>query len=270
MKKALILSVTLFLLLLPASRPLKATPYLDSYFDEITAGDNCTLVNTPAEADATHVYTLNPDYTKLLAVEYPAFWERQARCDELQFHVDHNTPKARLSSWLLTTAQSWLQNISTSHYKNQTVSTSRDEWFFINESGAHRIPDILTGWSWGLLGEDYLKISPRLTDSFYNSVTIGSPLQFNDGQYAEKIRAIWKNGDRNFDTLPTRLGTSLSGYTYGYPKLFTSCPSSCGSPTDRHCGNLLDWRWFQSNQGYRTCPDQNDLDAWRYGSSETF
>ncbi len=47
---------------------------------------DCILVDTPSEADATHVYTLNPNFTRQMNTAYMRYFGRNARCDELQFH----------------------------------------------------------------------------------------------------------------------------------------------------------------------------------------
>jgi len=231
---------------------------------------DCTMVTTRAEADGTHVYTVNPDHTYNLNAQYFLYWSRNARCDELQFHVDHNTTISRLKTWLGSVATGWYQNIGTTHFKNSTISTLRHEWFFVKDNQIHRIPDLLTALSWGLLDDDRFSVPAPLTDTFYNNVSVGTPLNFNDGPNAAKIRAIWKNGNRDFTSLPARLAAEISAYTYGYSKIFSSCPSSCLNPTDRSCGALMDWRWTYSNAGYQSCPVGGlELD-WRMENSETF
>ncbi|MDD5342466.1 MAG: hypothetical protein PHI73_03985 [Patescibacteria group bacterium] len=270
MKKVLIPALILFFGLTLAWQTDAATWQDKYHFPEPYMAGGCIMVNLRSEADATHVYTLNPDNTYYLNYEYRQRWSRNARCDELQFHVDHNTTRERLVSWLNSVASDWYKNIGSSHFKNQTVSTTKNEWFYIDSAGAHRIPDWLTSLSWGLLIQDKLTIEATMTGLFYKNVTIAPPLQFNDGQYASKITAIWKNGDRDFSTLPVRLADVLEGYTYGYPKIFTSCPSPCGSPTDRNCGSLLDWRWTYSNLNFGTCPASDKIEDWRNGDTEAF
>lgn len=272
MKKNILFSVLAVTLFLLSGKPSAASTWKSPYppfTDDLTAGwnSNCILVNTPSEADATHVYTLNPDNTIQINQSYYTKWERNARCDEIQFHVDHNTPITRLNSWLDSVAYGWYANIGNTHFKNQTVSTSRHEWFYVDQSGIHRIPDILTAWSWGLLMEDRISIYSGHTDAFYKYAPLGAPLKFSEGRYVNKIHDIWKEEDRNFSTLPSRLASSIRNNTYGYSKIFSSCPSNCGSDTDRFCGNLLDWRWYQSNPGYYSCPTREELTEWRNDDS---
>jgi len=143
MKKIIVISaVAVFLFVLSAHSSAASTwksPYAP-FTDDLKAG-NCTLVNTVAEKDSTHVYTLNPDNTYNLNWAYWERWRRNARCDELQFHVDHSTPISRLNSWLDEVAYGWYADIGNTHFKGQTVSTSRHEWFFVDQNGIHRIPD---------------------------------------------------------------------------------------------------------------------------------
>lgn len=210
----------------------------------------CTLVNTRSEADASHVYTLNPDHTIKLNDAYYAVWSRNARCDELQFHVDHSTSLLRLTQWLAAEARSWSENIRGSHLNNQTVSTPRREWFFIQNGVARRIPDILTGWSSGLLVGDRYSIYDG--DYFYAHVTIGSPLRFSEGRYADEIHGIWKEGNNDFSMFPTKLASQIDYYhtTSGYGNIFTSCSYNINFPGDPMAA-LLDWSWMQRNPG---CP----------------
>jgi hypothetical protein len=241
--------------LFPLFQPAQANTWKSPsypYTDDLVVG-NCTLVDTLAEADDTHVYTLNPDNTTQLNRAYYEHWDRNARCDELQFHVDHNTPISRLTTWLDETTYGWFANIGTSHYKDQTVSTSRHEWFFINESGAHRIPDWLTALSWGLLIDDRMSIYQ--TDAFYKYVTIGAPLQFAEGQFADKINAVWKDEVRDYGNLPARLGEEIKDWTLpernSYMNAFESCEFDLGRRGFNPHDNLLDWSWMLSNPG---CP----------------
>ncbi|XOU94191.1 MAG: hypothetical protein ACNFW9_05095 [Candidatus Kerfeldbacteria bacterium] len=214
----------------------------------IVIGD-CTLIDTLAEADSTHVYTLNPDHTSDLNSRYVSYWSRNARCDELQFHVDHSTSISRLNLWLDGVSKGWLDNIGSTHYNNQTVSTLNHEWFFIENGVARRIPDVLTGWSWGFLVEDRLSIYQ--TQYFYDNVTIGAPVDFNEGQYAEKIHSIWKDDDSDFSFLPARLAEQIQYYydSTGITEsgnLFERCNYGTTTP-----GNpmtiLLDWSWMLNN-----------------------
>lgn len=221
----------------------------------------CTLVTTPAEADSSNVYTLNPDHTILLNNSYFTYWGRNARCDELQFHIDHSTPISRLNSWLNGIALGWYQDIGSTHYANQTVSTSTHEWFFIKDGVARRIPDLLTAWSWGLLLGDRLSIPAAHTTAFYNSVTIGAPVDFSGGQYYKKINSIWLEGDRDYSTLPESMSTIIdkfveSKWAGSDPTdggIFGRCIYRSLSPGDPWAA-LLDWSWMARNVGCALAP----------------
>lgn len=253
-KLSILIFLGAFLLLVPTAN---AGTWLapGSAHDPFIVG-NCTLVNTSSEADSTHVYTLNPDHTKLLDDAYSRYWQRHARCDELQFQIDHNTPLSRLNSWLDGVAKGWYDNIGTTHFNNQTVSTSQHEWFFIKDGVAYRVHDILTGWSWGLLIGDRISIPPQHTQYFYNTVTFGNSLHFSGGTNADKINNIWKNEDRNFSSLPTRLADQITMFhedaraSGGYGSIFEVCTFQSTFPGDPFY-SLLDWSWTQRNPG---CP----------------
>jgi len=252
MKKTLLFTAIAVLGLIVIAQKTDAATYLDPTdpTQSYQAGD-CAMVSTRVEATGGKVYTLNPDHTKLLNTAYHEYWDRNARCDELQFHVDHGTTLARLRTWLGEVAVGWYKNVGATHFKNQTISTSRHEWFYIDEDGAHRIPDWLTALSWGLLIEDRLSIWPVNTNNFYNNVTIAEPLYFSDGHYADKISGIWKNNDRDFSLLPSRLAEEIETVVR-QSNAFTACTFSWysafpGNPWD----NLLDWSWMLHNSG---CP----------------
>lgn len=184
-------------------------------------------------------------------------WDRNARCDELQFHVDHNTPLDRLRSWLGEVARGWYQNIGSTHFKDQTISTSSHEWFLVKDGVLRRIPDWLTAVSWGLLIDDRISIPYQLNTEFYNLVTIGPPLNFGDGPYADKIHAIWKEEDREYPELPSALEYEINRigfWQYSEMRrsgnLFTNCTYQSYYSRDPYA-NLLDWTWMLRNPG---CP----------------
>lgn len=238
------------LALFPAA--VQAGTYLDGQGNPLTVGFNdCIMVDTMAEADTTHIYTLNPDNTNNLDLYYNRYWGRSARCDELQFHIDHNTPIYRLRDWLNGVANSWYQNIGATHYNHQTVSTARHEWFYIDENGAHRIPDWLTAMSWGLLIKDRLSIPIDVTDLFYNNVTFTAPMQFNDGQFADEIYSLWKENNPDYSTLPKTMQTEIDGFIDGSSSMFDAgIFRDCSLAWPRGAyQDLLDWRWMLSNPG---------------------
>lgn len=211
----------------------------------------CVLVDTSSEKDSTHVYTLNPDHVWQLRLLYLTHWNREPRCDELQFHVDHNTTLSRLSTWLRDTAYTWYRQLGSTHFNNQTVSTGKHEWFFVQNGVLRRIPDILTGWSWGLLAEDRLSIPNDHTDYFYAHTMLGSPLNFSGGSYTSTIHSIWKDGNRDYSSLPVKLRESIDTLVSGYADIMNLCGWHGASSTDRSFGDLYDWSWMQRNPG---CP----------------
>ena len=254
MKKIVILSMLVATFCLVA-QPIMACTYREPtypYDYGWKAGD-CTMVYDSAEANSTQLYTLNPDHTYQLNSEYSERWGRNARCDEIQFHVDHNTPISVLSAWLDEVEKERYKNLAATRYNGNTVSTSRHEWYLIQDGVAHRIYDWLTASSWGLLIWDRITIPLRYTGDFYNSATFGDPLDFNDGPYADKIRAIWKEKDRDYSSLPTRLSDEISDFTPGsYFHAFEDCQYGSGyAGGGGAMFNLLDWDWMLTNPG---CP----------------
>lgn len=242
--------------------PVQARTATDDEGAPIVVG-GCTLVTTQAEADATHVYTLNPTHVQRLNYLYFRLWGRNARCDELQFHVLHNTTTTRLRSWLNELAFSRYRSIGTSHLVGTTIGNNG--MYLVKRNGIHKVPDLLTAFSWGLLPEDRFSIPLEQRTTFNAVVTKGAPLAFSKGPYADKIFAIWKNGDRDFSSLPARLAARMENYVNGYPKIMSSCPTSCLSSTDRNCESpFFDWSWTHLNTGYKLCPSGELLDDWRY------
>lgn len=71
MKKYIILSAVIVFTFLLTAQPSEAGTYLNPYTfkDEYAAG-SCVMVNNRTEADANHVYTLNPDHTVNLNTAY--------------------------------------------------------------------------------------------------------------------------------------------------------------------------------------------------------
>lgn len=258
MKKLLLITALVGLGLL-IGQSVKASAWMDpSDPSQPYLAGNCSMRNVRSEALSGGVYTLNPDYTFQLNQAYLEYWNRNARCDELQFHVDHNTTRERLKTWLGSVASTWFLNPGASPYLGQTVSTSRHEWYLITLFGAHRIYDWPTALSHGLLVGDRMSISPALTDSFYANMNFLPPLHFGEGQYADKINDIWKNGDRDYSSLPARLADNIEFFVDGQyytsqpeisrKSVFEGCSYSAMYPGDPY-RNLLDWGWMASNSG---------------------
>lgn len=258
MKKLLILTFIISGCLLLLPNLTKAGTYEDPNDpNEVYKAGECIMVDTRSEADSSHVYTLDPGHTKQCNDKYVNNWRRNARCDELQFHVDHGTSLSRLQSWLVGVAKSWYSDIGTTHFKHQTISTSNTvnhdaAWFYVDADGIHRIYDWLTALSNGLIVGDRLSIPADHTTVFYELVTIGTPLGFNDGQYATKIDTIWHEEDRDFSILPTPMADELNYYVIesSSQSVFEECQLYCRPYVDGHAA-LLDWDWMQRNPG---CP----------------
>lgn len=249
MKKLLVL-VTVLVGLVGVANVTKAATWKDDNLKPITSG-GCTLVDKKSEANKTQVYTLNPDNTVKLGILYLNYWNRDARCDELQFHVDHNTSQARLRQWLMNTVIGWFKNVKTSPLEGKTVSTAKDEWFLIRNGSAQRIPDQPTAFAWGLLIGDRFPIQLDLTNDFYKYVKIGAPLNYNTGAYQQIITSIWRNGSQDYSSLPPRMVEEIK--TFGQ---FKSCVMYYQdvynmSEWDDAYRAFLDWRWKRFNSG---CP----------------
>lgn len=247
MKKPFLLSIiisagVLFLLSNAASADTYRSPYYP-YEKGYKAGD-CIMVDDRSEADATHVYTLNPSHTVNLNNSYYLYWNRNARCDELQFHVDHNTSDKKLRAWLGKKSVAWFKNLKVSPLEGTTISQGTG-WFLIKDGKTRKIPDWLTGLSWGLVIWDKRTIGEPLRAAFTQYVKSGAPLDFNDGPNADKIRTIWKDGDRDFSLLPERLASEITNSL----TFFTECRANLGhgDPRDRP----LNWDWMLRNPG---CP----------------
>lgn len=240
-----------------SAQPAAASAYSTSPYDSSSpytiAG--CTMVNTKAEMDSSHVYTLAPDVLYTLNNSYHELWNRNARCDELQFHASHSTSNERLRVWLIDVAKGWFRNIGSSHFKGQTVSTSRHEIFFIDGNGAHRIYDWPTAMSWGLLIGDRVSISSVLTEPFYDSVKFAAPLSFTDGLYRDAFHDVWRDGERDLTAFPGRMADEIEmlmgdedNVQLTTREVFKDCDYVYSSPGDPY-GALFDWGWMDLNEG---------------------
>lgn len=240
MKKLFLFSAILVGLgLVALAQPAEADTYPSK------AGD-CWLVDQRSEADSTHVYTLNHAHTIELNMLYYENWRRNARCDELQFHVDHNTSKERLDLWLKEVAWGWYQNIGVTHFNHQTVSTSRHEWFYIDESGAHKILDWPTQMSWGMLLGDRISIPTSHTEAFYDYVTIGAPLSYTEGTYFSEVQEIWDGGIvvESSETIPQVLLDEINDLGFGAYGLFLyKYPVQIGTFARGGYAKLLDFNY---------------------------
>ncbi|MBU0706934.1 hypothetical protein KKG41_01020 [Patescibacteria group bacterium] len=251
MKKLIYIIILFFVVVLTPFDSVDASEWTQGN-DYYMAGD-CYMVDTPAEADATHVYTLNPDHTNNLNQAYYNNWQRQARCDELQFHVDHNTTLTRLNTWLREIAIGWYQNIGGSHFEGQTVSTSRHEYFLVQNGVIRRIPDWLTAMSWGLLVKDRLSIPYAHTEVFYSSISLGTPLPYSEGNFVDDMNSIWQEGSRDFSDLPERLGDEIdffARYRSSGGMVFANCAFAYPTayPGNPH-SDLFAWDWMHLNPG---------------------
>lgn len=231
--------------------PAEASTYIENG-QPVRAG-TCKMVNLRSEADATHVYTLNPDHTIKLNQAYVDNWSRNATCSELQFHVDHSTPLVRLGQWLGGVAQGWYANLKNSHFEGQTISTSTHEWFLVKDGELRRIPDWLTALSNGLMIDDRLSIPTSQTNVFYQLTTVGTPVQFSAGQYVNTISDIWETENdiarRNL-IFASDLPSSIKGELDYFDANFQNCQegnSLEGVVLNDPRSVLLDWSWKLHN-----------------------
>lgn len=72
----------------------------------VTEDYGCYISTTTSDANTVKVSRAfgrdseTDKYLSLVLREYTTRWQRQPRCDELQFHLDHATPIATLTKWL--------------------------------------------------------------------------------------------------------------------------------------------------------------------------
>lgn len=223
----------------------RAGYYPDNDGTPLKVGD-CTLVNDKSQASDTQVYTLSPSDVVSIYYKYFQYFRRPARCEELQFHVDHNNSVKKVEKWLLKTVTN---RIKSGYYNGNTVVTkTRSEWFWVENNVAHRIPDWLTGLSNGFIISDHILLSATLSNLFYHNVAIGAPVAFGDGAYADKITSIWKNGDRDYTSLPQRLAEEIS-LRESKSNVFTQCVYRSYYSYDQRYEVSLDWSWMLHNPG---------------------
>lgn len=226
----------------------QAATFDDGVGMPLTAG-TCVMVNTRAEAKRGNaVYTLNPDHTIKLNQAYLSFWGRNARCDELQFHVDRNMKIAKLSSWLNKRAVAWYRDLKNSPYEGRTVSTSRREWFLVQNGQLRHIPDWLTAMSWGLRIPARASIPSRMTDIFYESATVGEPLQYSAGPYWSAIEERRRNGTALPATVPQPVRDEVQAFAQNavFGNIFFLQRYVPRSADDAYA-KLLDWSWVAEN-----------------------
>src|SRR5690606_14393741 len=147
-----------FLLLLSVSIAVWPKTTLAVYVDPVThepiMTNGCVLTPDPAQKNAHTVYTLNISLTQDIDRAYYEWWGRYARCDELQFHAEHNTPWARVNSWLSKTQiQRYKDHVYTGGlFKTHAQGTFSDAkiWRIINGK-RQRVYDWPTQMAWGFL-----------------------------------------------------------------------------------------------------------------------
>lgn len=201
-----------------------------------------------AAAQASCPDVANPDRQTLVNAAYLAIWGRDARCDELAYHVTKETSLKKLRSWLRSRAEAWYADLSAGPLKGQTVSTGRHEWFFVSGGELHRIPDWPTALAWGLLIDDRREIPIGMTDAFYRLAPLGRPLNFSDGPYAAAIHNMWKKRKTLPSSLPPRLKNEISRLSdngsYGNIFLINTYVPRSGNDAS---AKLLDWAWLAGN-----------------------
>lgn len=72
----------------------------------VTSLFSCSFSTTVRDSETLQVPTLfvvgseTDQYLRAVHDAYVAYWDREPRCDEMQFHLDHSTPLDRLTEWL--------------------------------------------------------------------------------------------------------------------------------------------------------------------------
>lgn len=210
MKKLLILLPLFLVAVLVAPKAADAV-YIDSVTHEpitLDYGHNCTLTPNPSEKSSTIVYTLNIALTNRINYEYYKYWGRYARCDELQWHAEHNTEFNRLTRWL---QQVQIQRYNNHEYdglfRTDDIRRGADPvyatWRLINGK-RQRVYDWPTQIAWGYVWEDGRGVPNELIEYFYAAYPEIEPLQYSEGPYIEQFNDAWHNFNPNVD-MPQRL-----------------------------------------------------------------
>lgn len=117
MKKSIILSVGIFAagaFLLSAHVAFSKT-YRNRDGTPMNVG-KCTLVSKRSEANASRVYTKSPSRARAINAQYRKWWDRNASCSELQFHINHKTSISRLTQWLRNALAKRQQKSTETHF----------------------------------------------------------------------------------------------------------------------------------------------------------
>lgn len=187
-------------------------------------------------------------------------WGRDARVDELQFHVDHVASHAVLTAWLEDNPQApctlynaaCRYNVGTEQIDRlagHTVSTDAHEFFFIKDGKRWVIPDFPTMNAWGLLFNDRWSTIGPATAYLKSHYPLGGTLNYADGVYHDEIQTYWSGRDGNAvpETLPEAMQdlfvqTMDSNVIYGDWHWLGVQTSS--SWVGYSYNNLLDWSYL--------------------------
>ncbi|MFA6198280.1 MAG: hypothetical protein WC734_03965 [Patescibacteria group bacterium] len=245
MKKLLVL-FTVLVGLVGLVKPSQAV-----YTDPITREpislyfSKCVLTPDPAQKNATTVYTLNIDMARKIESAYLEWWNRAPRCDEVQYHIEHNTTIIKLSSWLSKVEiQRFKDHTYDGLVKTHAQGTYGDAktWRLINGK-RQRVYDWPTQMAWGFVSADLKPINIQLSNEFFAAYPEIAPLKYSDGPYKTQVDTVWKTGATDINA-PARLKTELIkfGVEYGFFKYRDAC-----SQFMRGCGTGYDYTFLYTN-----------------------
>ena len=153
---------------------------------------------------------------------YVDMWDRPIKCNELIFHLDHNTPHDRLRNWLRTESESnFTQDFIDIYegYNGSTISTSLkiprtsypNSFYLLTEHNRYLVPDYPTSLSWGLLISDRIGIRGQVSEYIFSHFPNGGMLEYAEGPYYQEIQTYWDTGVID-ETLPESLIQELEIY----------------------------------------------------------
>lgn len=135
-----------------------------------------------------------------------------ARCDELDFHVQHVTPHDVLRNWLTETLgikvlSASVVNVNVGDLEGKTIlDRSNGKLYLIKDGARHWAPDVLTMASHGLIYEDGIV----LENYQVSSIVLGYQLKYWEGKYYRTIEVVLREGNKEaIRFLPARLNEEV-------------------------------------------------------------
>ncbi len=126
---------------------------------------------------------------------YLEYFGRQARCDELEFHLQHNTSHEDLITWMMEQEDyTWWSNLITTYEGEAIYGSVSKDVYYVKDGLLYSVPDLMTAYAWKIHPDEIIK-NEDIDDDNYSTVWANAnELKFWGGSIYKKVKKAATKG----------------------------------------------------------------------------